>query len=551
MNYLWWYVPGITAPMLIGLMAGIHVLLAHYAVGGGLFLGLESVWARKTQNQEYLEYLRKHTRFFVLATVILGSITGMGIWWATSTASPLSGEILNRTFLFAWAGEWLFFLVEISAAFCFLFLWDRLSPRNHGLVGSLYAFTAWGSLVLITGITSFMLDPGKWPTLTEAGMKGNAFWSAFFNPQFLPQLTARTGLALLIAAASLLFHSSICGKSDSFKQLVVKRMIPYFSGGLALTFLGFVWIRLAFSPAAKLALARSAPLSGISVCAMLAFIFLAGLFLLIVFRPHRHSPTVGVLFLLLAFFLLSAGEFIQETVRKPFALAGCVYGNQIHVSQIETLRKEGLLESGPWTKAWVSEKWPHLLDPATGKLDLNRVKDEERAEVGEVIFMHHCNACHAKDGFCGMANLAVSSRPEGLKEFLKNLNSMNFSMPPWCGTDKEAELLAVYLESIAKKYPFLEKEKRWKSVEDSAKGERISETASSSSDSSGKAASGEPLPSVSQPAASRPAASRPVPSSVPHSSGKVESGKAPESESELNSINPQDANAKGVPHVSH
>jgi hypothetical protein len=36
MHYPWWYVPYLTAPLLIAIVAVLHVIVAHYAVGGGL-----------------------------------------------------------------------------------------------------------------------------------------------------------------------------------------------------------------------------------------------------------------------------------------------------------------------------------------------------------------------------------------------------------------------------------------------------------------------------------------------------------------------------------
>ena len=51
--------------------------------------------------------------------------------------------------------------------------------------------------MLITGITAFMLNPGIW----AVDPKSQSFWTAFFNPQFLPQTVARTGGALLVEFA--------------------------------------------------------------------------------------------------------------------------------------------------------------------------------------------------------------------------------------------------------------------------------------------------------------------------------------------------------------
>ena len=160
MHYPWWYVPYLTAPMLIGIIAVVHVLVSHYAVGGGLFLAVETSYAHRTGNKDYLAYLHRHARFFVLLTVVFGAITGVGIWWTIGLASPLATGLLIRTFVFGWATEYVFFIIEIVSAFIFYYYWGRLSPRVHSIIVWIYGLSAWISLVLITAITGFMLDPG-------------------------------------------------------------------------------------------------------------------------------------------------------------------------------------------------------------------------------------------------------------------------------------------------------------------------------------------------------------------------------------------------------
>ena len=79
MHYPWWYVPYLTAPMLIAVIAVVHVLVSHYAVGGGLFLAVEVGYAYRTGDRRYLDYLKRHAAFFILLTVVFGAITGVGI----------------------------------------------------------------------------------------------------------------------------------------------------------------------------------------------------------------------------------------------------------------------------------------------------------------------------------------------------------------------------------------------------------------------------------------------------------------------------------------
>jgi len=146
MHYPWWYVPFLTSPMLIAAIATIHIFVAMYAVGGGMFLAVEAHYAHRNQDRPYLAYLRDHAWFFILLTVVFGAITGVGIWWTIGLASPLATEALIHIFVFGWAMEYVFFVIEIASAFLFYYFWDRLPPKTHTIFGYIYAVSAWISL---------------------------------------------------------------------------------------------------------------------------------------------------------------------------------------------------------------------------------------------------------------------------------------------------------------------------------------------------------------------------------------------------------------------
>ena len=198
MSYPWWYVPSLTSPMIVAFVAIVHVLVSQYAVGGGFLLARENRYALKMGDTEYRKYWKSHAKFFILLTVVFGAVTGVGIWWTIGLASPLATEELIRIFVFGWAIEWVFFIIELVAAFGFYYFWDRLPKNTHAAMGWIYAAAAWISLVLITGITSFMLNSrgifGDWE-------KTGGFWYAFFNRQFIPQTFVRTGISLLLATS--------------------------------------------------------------------------------------------------------------------------------------------------------------------------------------------------------------------------------------------------------------------------------------------------------------------------------------------------------------
>jgi hypothetical protein len=110
---------------------------SHFAVGGGLFLVMTERRARRTHDHDLLAYVRRHSRFFVLLTLVFGALTGVGIWFVIGLVHPSATSMLIQLFVWFWAIEWTFFVVEIVAALAYHYGWDRLAPATQcGLAGS-------------------------------------------------------------------------------------------------------------------------------------------------------------------------------------------------------------------------------------------------------------------------------------------------------------------------------------------------------------------------------------------------------------------------------
>jgi cytochrome bd-type quinol oxidase subunit 1/mono/diheme cytochrome c family protein len=456
MHFPWWYVPGLTAPMLIAAIAVVHVLISHYAVGGGLFLAVETTFAYRTGNRDYLAYLKRHARFFVLLTVVMGAITGVGIWWTIGLASPLATQVLIRTFVFAWATEYVFFIVEIVSAFLFYYYWGRLPARTHTIIVWIYGLSAWASLVIISAITAFMLDPGAWP-------QNRDFWSAIFNPQSLPQIISRTGGALLLSSLYVYLHAAITIKDAKLHALIESRSTrPALLGALLITLGGVLWhIYLPDS-------ARAALLAAPVLNVLMAILFAATgvVFLLLFFGPYRNpglirSPGFAACLMLFGITGFSTAEFIREAVRKPYVIYNVVLGNQILATaeEAQRLQEDGYLEGGVWTKAFVQANYPKTLveDTFDETIDpplLLKLPKADRIALGGLIFQYHCNDCHAvAHGYSPVGPLVQGWSRAMIRDLIKNLDKHRFTMPPWSGTPEEAELLTDYLSSIAPMKP--------------------------------------------------------------------------------------------------
>ncbi len=456
MHYPWWYVPHATAPMLIAVIATVHVLVAHYAVGGGLFLAVETTHAYRRRDHEYLAYLRRHARFFILLTVVFGAITGVGVWWTIGLASPLATRVLIRTFVFGWATEWVFFVLEITSAFIFYYYWGWLSQRVHLAVGWIYAVAAWISLVLITGITAFMLNPGRW--LEEPN-----FWAGFFNPQFLPQVLARTGGALLLTSLYVYLHAALSVPGSRLRDLIEARSTRPALLGAVLIMLGGVGWYVFLPPSARAVLERAAALN---VMMGLLFAVTVLVFALLYLGPFTNpgwlTPGFALSLFVLGLAAFSTGEFVREAVRKPFVIYNVVLGNQILPEEIPRLGEVGYLEGGIWTKAFVAEHYPQVMVPDAEArmerhIDPARLLDlpaEDRRRLGAVLFQYHCNDCHAiHGGYSAVEPLLAGRSRELILSTIEHLEQSHYFMPPWAGRPEEAELLADYLTEIAPPRP--------------------------------------------------------------------------------------------------
>jgi cytochrome bd-type quinol oxidase subunit 1 len=115
MSYPLWEVPFLGGGLLIAIVAIVHVFISQFAVGGGLFLALASRKGYRAQDKLWLAYLKRHTKFFLLVSVLFGAVTGVGIWFTIALISPAGVSSLIRIFVWGWAIEWCFFLIEISA----------------------------------------------------------------------------------------------------------------------------------------------------------------------------------------------------------------------------------------------------------------------------------------------------------------------------------------------------------------------------------------------------------------------------------------------------
>lgn len=449
MHYPWWYVPALTSPMLIALVAVLHIYVAMYAVGGGILLAAETARARRDGDGVMLEYLKRHAWFFILLTVVYGAMTGVGIWWTIGLASPLATEALIHIFVFGWAIEWCAFVIEIVSAFLFYYFWDRVTAGTHVTLGRIYAWSAWLSLVLITGITAFQLNPGRWP---ETG----GFWVAFLNPQFIPQTICRTGGSILLASLYFYLHASFRLADDAVRERLVRSVSRWTLPGVLMIAVGGLGWAVLLPPSGKAVIEGTGAMNVFAGLCLAVTLLVTGL---LTYGPGRRPSDVNrplaIGLFCLALMAIGASEFLREATRKPYVVYDLVYGHGVYKDEVTELQDQGILTRGVWPAQYARSRYPALAG-ADGRVEAWRasaLSTDQRLDLGRTLFMYHCNDCHAVRGYSGVHGLIRGWERSDLERVVHHPDRIHYFMPPWSGTEDEAVLLIEYLESVTPPHP--------------------------------------------------------------------------------------------------
>lgn len=429
MNFPVWDVPLIGGGLLIGFVAILHVFVAHFAVGGGLFLVWTEALAVRTRDDALLGYVRRHSSFFVLIVLVFGAVSGVGIWWTIGLVHPPATSTLIHTFVWGWAIEWVFFFVEIAAAFVYYYGWDRLDRRTHLAVGWIYFGAAWLSLFIINGILTFMLTPGQW-------LATGRFADAFFNPSMLPSAVVRTASALALAGLYALLTASVIA-DEPLRHRVTRYSAGWVLIGVAILPLAGAWYIGSIPAAAREISMGGAP--AVTIFAGLS-VLLSALIVAIAFvGPYRHPRFSNVLLAgvlaVLGLGVTGVTEWVREAVRKPYIIYDYMYSNGIRKTEVSRLTDTGILTVAKWVK-------------------VAGVEPGRELEAGAEVFRVSCRNCHTTDGYNGIRLMVKGWREDFIDYQLQRLDELKGFMPPFAGTPVERRALAKWLFQVGRGAPF-------------------------------------------------------------------------------------------------
>ncbi len=429
MNYPVWYVPTFGGGLLIALVAIVHVFVSHFAVGGGLYLVMAERKALREKDESSLAFVKKHTKFFMLLTMVFGGLTGVAIWFVISLIHPAATSLLIHTFVFGWAAEWVFFLVEIIALFIYFYSFGKMDDRTHQTIGWIYFGAAWMSLFLITGIIDFMLTPGAWVT------NGN-FWSGFFNPTFWPSLFFRSFMSFMLAGCYGFITATFL-EDEASRQKMIRYSGIWALVSLLLSVPSGWWYMSVLPDKARTLLFGGSPTIATAVkVGAFSMALLAGLVIaLILLNPKARIRSMTVIVMIAAMGYMGAFEWTREAARRPYIVNEVMYSNGILKKDVERINKEGFLKNARW-------------------IQHKEVTEANQLEAGKELFLHQCFACHSLGGM----NNDIVSRTKNMsfnamRKYLATIHEKRYFMPPFVGNDSELKALAAYLTAGLHKKP--------------------------------------------------------------------------------------------------
>lgn len=375
------YVPGIGTAWVMGIIGVIHVVASHTSVGASFLFALLETKAYRENKPQLMDFIKQYGMFLLVFSYIIGSITGPGIWYAITVASPRGVSGLIHNFVWVWAAEWVFFTVEVIGVYALVYLIGKIDALTHLKLTWSFALASWGTMLLIVGILSFMMWPGH-DNWYQTGSTNDAF----YNLNFFAHLGTRTGSMFVMATLVGLMVASRLTDLD-LRRSVVRFLVPIgLVGGLFAVMMFLYYLQTLPNNALVMLHSHLLP---IYAHEMVAVFVVATLYLLFAWWQPRYLSTG----LAVAAFLFTAiagvwpEERIRESMRKPYVAGQYIYGNQVIardvpgkgiVGEVDLIAEHGLLKLHPFLPE-----------------QLRIVTDANRLEVGRTLAQIACANCHA------------------------------------------------------------------------------------------------------------------------------------------------------------
>ncbi len=404
------YVPDVGSAWLMGLTGTIHIMASHTSVGAAMLFAFLAYKAYKEDRDDLYDYMKRYGMFLLIFSYVIGSITGPGIWYTATAASPRGISALIHNFVWVWATEWVFFIYEVIAVFALVYFIGKIDKKTHLKLTLTFAIASVGTLALIIGIISFMMWPGN-----DAFYNTGSASDAFFGINTFPHMFLRIGFMIMMSGViGLIISSAMKRENVELSNELTRKMgfVGLLGGFIALFF--FMWYISTLPANAEAVLGLT--LDSIVLNRIILAILFSFYFFLAILKPQWIGKYLAVIMMFVIGIVgVWPGEKLRESMRKPYVAGQYIYSNQIISrdvpgkgvkSEVEVVAAKGLLGVDPW----VPDR-------------LRTITPENKLEVGEYLTKRACSNCHSleKGGkYRSMVMLIETKLPGTDKETIKN-----------------------------------------------------------------------------------------------------------------------------------
>jgi mono/diheme cytochrome c family protein len=428
MNYPVWDIPFLGAGLVVAIIAIIHVLISHVAIGGGAFLFIAEVWSDRQSNGEAIRgWLHKYATWFLVYTTVIGAVTGVGIWFSIQLASPEGTSLLIHQFVFAWAIEWVMFLGELTVLYLYFYGWRKNPRRMQVFLAGAYFVIAWLSLFIINGILTFMLTPGAW------SLENTNLLAGFFNPGYFPSLLIRTVIMFMLGGLFGIIVATRVKGDDAFRNRIIRFSAKWVVPAAVIIPFLLIWYWSTL-PQNAIDLFRegSTGVFGGRLEALNRYFWLAIISgclivlgtIVIAIRPKAATTAGTIALFLIAQFGFMGAEFFREMARKPYVVYGVLYSNSL------------------WKQD--SEDPARLAAPFLSRARWHPDVEPGSPERGEWIYRLQCVSCHTWGAYRSLGERTEEWTPEFGARWMETMHESGV-MPPFQGTAEDRAALSNWI----------------------------------------------------------------------------------------------------------
>jgi hypothetical protein len=433
------YFPEYGSAWMMGMTGTIHILASHTSVGAAMLFAFLAYKAYKENRTDLYPYMKKYGMFLLIFSYVIGSITGPGIWYTATAASPRGISALIHNFVWVWATEWVFFVYEVIGVFLLVYFIDKIDKKTHLKLTFSFALASVGTLALIIGIISFMMWPG-----TEAYYATGSASDAFFGTNTFPHMFLRIGFMIMLSGVIGLVISSAMRKENLELSNELTKKMGYISmlGGFLVLFF-FMWY-MGTLPDNAHAVFNITKADVIQSRIILTIVF-SLYFLLAVLKPQLiKTPLAGVMIFVILIAGIWPGEKLRESMRKPYVAGQYIYSNQIISrdvpgkgikSELPIIAQKGLLQVNPFVPQ-----------------NLKVITEENKLAAGELLTRMSCSNCHSLENtgvYRPLKQRLGGMDKEGIKSVLHAMGEGAFPyMPTLKLPEHEYDAIAEYIASL-------------------------------------------------------------------------------------------------------